>query len=321
MEKKQVTGIIILNYNNASDTINCIESVETFNTSAIKYIIVDNGSKTECVEDLLSFFQDRFYSRFKVFSENDSIRDSTLPYLSFVCSKTNDGYAKGNNKGLFLANQDDDIDNIMILNNDILFVADIIPGLIEKLDTLKDAAIISPVLYKKDLSGIDPNCARKILTLKQRFIIYSLLYIDIFKIITKIRNRTFLLTEENLDYSVNDIEIELPSGSCMLIKKSLFRTIDYFDPGTFLYYEEDILYSKIKDLHKRNYLDLHLKCIHLGASTTVKSPSAFILKCAIDSNLYYIKNYTDATGIYILMMKILGKIILFKNGLKRLVSK
>lgn len=321
MEKKHVTGIVILNYNNVSDTINCINSVETFNTSAIKYIIVDNGSKTECVEDLLSFFQDRFYSRFKVFSENDSIGDSTLPYLSFVCSKTNDGYAKGNNKGLFLANQDDDIDNIMILNNDILFVADIIPGLIEKLDTLKDAAIISPVLYKKDLSGIDPNCARKILTLKQRFIIYSLLYIDIFKIITKIRNRTFLLTEENLDFSVNDIEIELPSGSCMLIKKSLFRTIDYFDPGTFLYYEEDILYSKIKDLHKRNYLDLHLKCIHLGASTTVKSPSAFILKCAIDSNLYYIKNYTDATGIYILMMKILGKIILFKNGLKRLVSK
>lgn len=321
MEKKQVTGIVILNYNNASDTINCINSVETVNTSAIKYIIVDNGSNAECVEGLLSFFQDRFHGRFKIFSENDAIGDPTLPYLSFVCSKTNDGYARGNNKGLVLANQDDDISNILILNNDILFIADIIPGLVEKLETLKDAAIISPVLYKKDLSGIDPNCARKILTLKQRFIIYSLLYIDIFKIISKIRNSTYLLPEENSDLSVSNIEIELPSGSCMLIKKSLFSAIDYFDPGTFLFYEEDILYSKIKNMHKKNYLDLHHKCIHLGASTTVKSPSAFILKCAIDSNLYYIKNYTGAKGIYILMMRILGKIILFKNSLKRFVSK
>ena len=43
MDKKRCTGIIILNYNNWEDTLNCILSVEKYNTSNSKYVIVDNG--------------------------------------------------------------------------------------------------------------------------------------------------------------------------------------------------------------------------------------------------------------------------------------
>ena len=38
------TALIILNFNNYKDTINCIESVEKYNTAPIKLIIVDNAS-------------------------------------------------------------------------------------------------------------------------------------------------------------------------------------------------------------------------------------------------------------------------------------
>lgn len=41
------TAIIILNYNNYEDTINCIESIEKYNTADIKYVIVDNNSNRE----------------------------------------------------------------------------------------------------------------------------------------------------------------------------------------------------------------------------------------------------------------------------------
>ena len=37
-------GIVILNYNNSSDTINCIESVLKYTTVPIKIVVVDNGS-------------------------------------------------------------------------------------------------------------------------------------------------------------------------------------------------------------------------------------------------------------------------------------
>ena len=38
------TALIILNFNNYKDTINCIESVEKYNSAPIKIIVVDNAS-------------------------------------------------------------------------------------------------------------------------------------------------------------------------------------------------------------------------------------------------------------------------------------
>lgn len=67
----------------------------------------------------------------------------------------------------------------------------------------------------------------------------------------KINNSRNLLYGENLVTISPIIEIELPSGSCMLFNKSFFQSIGSFDPNTFLYCEEDILYAKIKKLCKK----------------------------------------------------------------------
>ena len=59
MQKK--TAILILNYNNYEDTINCIDSVEKFNSAPIKFIVVDNGSKRENVVGALdAYLKDKF---------------------------------------------------------------------------------------------------------------------------------------------------------------------------------------------------------------------------------------------------------------------
>ena len=154
------TAVIILNYNNYEDTINCIESVELYNTASIKYIVIDNGS-TRCntVESLDRYFRSKFGSQYVMVGDNCNLRK--LPYITFFASKNNDGYARGNNKGLNLAYADDEIDRILILNNDILFVEDIIPELIALSKQLPDCGIVSPILYKKGLLDIDYNCARK----------------------------------------------------------------------------------------------------------------------------------------------------------------
>lgn len=52
------TAIIILNYNNYEDTINCIESIEKYNTADIKYVIVDNNSNREgCKKELIHYLK------------------------------------------------------------------------------------------------------------------------------------------------------------------------------------------------------------------------------------------------------------------------
>lgn len=59
--KQEYTGVIILNYNNYEDTINCIESVDIYNTSKIKLIIVDNGSNRESTIDILDTYLEKRY--------------------------------------------------------------------------------------------------------------------------------------------------------------------------------------------------------------------------------------------------------------------
>lgn len=320
MEKRGMTAIIILNYNNYNDTINCIKSVEQFNSASIKYIIVDNGSTNrKCIDSIHKFLEKSFNENYKCIHENEEIKK--LPYATFLICKKNYGYAKGNNNGLNLAYKDPEIKNILILNNDILFVEDIIPQLITDLYTLKDAAIVSPVLYKKDMSEIDHTCARKILTLKQRFLLYAFLFKNIFGIVSKIQSSNYLLYNKNLSLIDPILEIELPSGSCMLFNKLFFKSIESFDPNTFLYCEEDILYEKIKLKGKKNYLDTNLKCIHLGASTTSsQTTSKFIFKCSIESNHYFLTQYTNANTLYLAFMKLFYKIMYLKIFIKNLMK-
>ena len=41
------TAIVILNYNNYEDTINCIKSVETYNSADIKYLNIANRKESD----------------------------------------------------------------------------------------------------------------------------------------------------------------------------------------------------------------------------------------------------------------------------------
>ncbi len=290
------TAIIILNYNNWEDTINCIRSVEKFNTASIKYIVVDNGStRKNAIENLDSFFRLSFSQNYELVKEESTNKHSPLKYLTFFVSMTNDGYAQGNNKGLKLAYEDDEIDKVMILNNDILFIQDIIPKLVRTMEQLADCAIISPILYKKEMKDFDYNCAR-IDTDVKRLIKENFLHYWYQFNSTKYRTRndqTLLLKQYSNLPSI--LPIELPSGSCMLIKKNIFKQIGSFDPHTFLYYEENILFKKIEKIGLRNYMCTRLKCIHLGASSTSSSDSFFIRKCCIKSMRYYVRMYSGCS--------------------------
>ena len=290
------TALIILNYNNYEDTINCIESAEKYNTASIKYIIVDNGStRPDSVDKLNAYFRTRFQEHYKCIKEGE---DNRLPlsYLTFLVSSTNDGYACGNNKGLNLAYADNEIDRILILNNDILFVEDIIPKLIETMDELPDCAIISPILYKKGLSEIDYNCARRNISpselIKENFFHYWYRlnwkrYAD--------RNVDRFILKNISGQLPAVIPIDLPSGSCMLIEKDLFQRIDSFDPHTFLYYEENIMARKLETLQLKSVLYNDITFVHnhsVSIDKSVKRLNKYkILK---KSQAYFEKYYNHA---------------------------
>lgn len=315
------TALIILNYNNWEDTVNCIESVEKHNTAPIKYIVVDNGSNChESVEELDKFFCSKFEGQYSRIKEGEELQKATLPRLTLLVSETNNGYAQGNNKGLAIAYRDEEIEYVMILNNDILFVQDIIPSLITQHQKIHDCAIISPILYKKDLASIDYNCARKNHTEWELILTYLFLYKDFCGCLSRMKNQRFLLKRNPLLMKQPFVEIELPSGSCMLMKKALMQKIGGFDPNTFLYFEENILFKRICGAGMKNYLVPSLKCIHLGASSTSKSSRSFMLQSDFHSCKYYIRTYCHPNKVQYTIWFIAMLLYSFKIKIVRLLK-
>lgn len=319
------TALIILNFNNYEDTINCIESVEKYNTAPVKLIIVDNAStRGGASEALKDYLLKRYKDEVSVYSDNninESDNNMHLSYCSLILSNLNDGYARGNNKGLRLVEKDISIEYVMILNNDVLFVQDIIPSLIERSESIQDSALLSPLLFKRNMEGYDYNCARNDTTfvteLVNNFFHY---FFIIFKCENPLMSRRFLLRKcKELPIC---LPIELPSGSCMFIKKELFKQIEYFDPNTFLYYEENILYRKVKRINLQNYLFTDLKCIHLGAQSTSKiSYSYDKMKKNMASPLYYMKNYYGLNSIQFALYKASVNFYLYALRVQKIFKK
>lgn len=306
-----MVGIVILNYNNAGETIACIESIIRYNTYPAKIIIVDNGSKETDVESMDNYM--KTLHNYKKYNEKDKIPESLSHYVFFV-SSTNDGYAKGNNKGIKLAIQDKDIDNILILNNDILFYEDIIGRLVEFQNKNLDIGVVCPLLYTKDKNEIDYTCARSQISIFDLGLYYILMCENILGFCSYLnRKQRILITHKEL-LACKKIPIEMPSGSCFLIRKSLFKEIGLFDEGTFLYYEENILQKKLEKIHKRNFLLPDIGCIHLGAATTLKTKSnTFLISCEIQSAKRYVMKYCNASllakmwfmiGYFMMLLKI-----------------
>lgn len=291
MEK---TAVIILNYNNYEETLDCIESIEKYNSANIKYIVVDNGSsRQESVDCIQKFAQQKFKGK-TLYIEDQHPTIRVLPYFTLIASKTNDGYAQGNNKGLNLAFNDNEISHILIINNDVIFVEDIIPNLLSATKEINNCGLVSPILYKRDLKGIDYNCARRNPTNWELLLTFMFMFRNLGGFLSKKIEKRKILKNNNWKKKER-IEIELPSGSCMLSTKDLWKKINGFDNGTFLYYEENILYKKILNLNLHNYLIPNCKCIHLGACSTSKSGNSSykMTKIKVDSANYYLTHFGD----------------------------
>lgn len=94
-----MTAIIILNWNGADDTLACLESLAKAKGDFRAYV-VDNGSSDDSVQ------------RIKVWLESHKTFDGCLVPLD-----KNYGFARGNNKGIAVAREDNP-DSYLLLNND-----------------------------------------------------------------------------------------------------------------------------------------------------------------------------------------------------------
>lgn len=117
--------IILVNYNGAEDTIECIKSLQE-NEKKIDYeiVVVDNKSTDDSVQKLRN------------------IKD-----IKLIESDENLGFAKGNNLGIKYA-VENNFDYILLLNNDTVVEVDAIFKLQQYIEQEKDVGIVAPrIMY------------------------------------------------------------------------------------------------------------------------------------------------------------------------------
>ncbi|OHD26352.1 MAG: hypothetical protein A2Y38_00205 [Spirochaetes bacterium GWB1_59_5] len=95
-------AFVLLQYNQANMTIECIEAIEKLDSLIpVKIVVVDNGSKDDSL------------LKIRAYSDNKTS-------IHVLASKENTGYARGNNQGYRFAKEVLKSQFIFILNNDVI---------------------------------------------------------------------------------------------------------------------------------------------------------------------------------------------------------
>lgn len=119
--------IVVLQYNNADDTVKCLKSVLDLNYGNFEVVVIDNFSNSENILRLENFIS------------------SLSLQVKLIISEKNLGYSGGNNLGVKYA-LENNADYVWILNNDSKVEKDCLLKLINVGETDKEIGILGPAI-------------------------------------------------------------------------------------------------------------------------------------------------------------------------------
>lgn len=235
-----ILSIIIISYNTAQITLNCINSILKSVDNQINYeiIVIDNASTDNSVKEL----------------ENYALRPTSY---TLIKNSKNLGFAKANNQGVKEAKGK----YILFLNSDVEVKRINFKKLLNYLDKNQKVGVLT-VKVNLPNGEIDPASHRGFPTIWRSFCYFS----GLEKLLGKIPLfKEFFGSYHLLNNDFAKIhEIDSPSGAFFLTRKELFQQINGFDGDFFMYGEDLDLAYRIKEknfkiIYYPNYIVTHLK--------------------------------------------------------------
>lgn len=259
-------GIVILNYNNWIASEECIESIFKLGKKT-GYVIyhVDNASPTKPTKKILELLND----------------DRCIS----IMNEKNLGYNAGNNVGVKQA-LEDGCDAIIISNNDVLYLEDSIEILQKYLNENKESGV--GIVAPRELTS---NMEVRIPTAYHDPSMERLLICQTgLRTIFKKRARTFMK-----QWPENGIAFDVfaAGGGCFMMSKECAQKVTPFDEHTFLYCEEWMLGSRMKEYGLKTVVVPESRVIH-NHGATMEGVSAFSQMHMVRSEIYYCKTYLHA---------------------------
>ncbi len=221
-------AVLILNWNDARNTLETLESVRGLRHENFEVFLVDNGSTDGSPETIAKRFPD----------------------VHLVPSPENLGVAGGRNFGLEAIFRRSDPDYVLILDNDVILEPHLLEKLIEAVEGNPDVGIAGPVIYYSS----DPER------------VWSAGVTIVFHEVTaKKRGRNRLQRGEP---KRGIERVDCISGCCMLIQRRVFETIGRFNPQYFMVANETEFCYRAAKRGFRSAVITHAKLWHKVSAST-----------------------------------------------------
>ncbi len=229
-------SIVIVSFKTKKEIIDCIKSIEQgIRKNSYEIIVVDNEGDNEL--------------------KNELKRHKETKY---ILSKNNLGFGGGNNLGVNYAKGK----YLFFLNPDTLVKDNAINELYEFIKSKKNIGIVSPLLVDNNLKPFDTQSRKELTPLSA---IYS------FSFLRKLFPKKSIYNDPFFKHwdKTTPIETNAVPGAALMISKKLFDKVNGFDKRFFLYFEENDLSKRIRNLGYKLYIYPKSKIIHkVGKSTS-----------------------------------------------------
>lgn len=246
-------SVIIINYNTASYTLECVQSVISQTDSKISYdiIVVDNNSKLDDYKILLQNFPK---------AENISLHRSVI----------NTGFGGGNMFGVQFSNAK----YLLFLNNDAFLQNDCLSILCHYMEANSKVGVSTAQNYNEHgehVASFDHDKGIRKLILGRGFLE---------------KNFSNTYPKRKKEYT-EPVKVNYVNGAFMFFRADVFATVGGFDNNIFLYFEEMDICYRMRNLGFDSMLVPSAKITHhQGVST---GTSKIISKEGLLSYFYVIK--------------------------------
>ena len=200
LDKPPCVATVILNWNNAPDTLACLESVSELRYPNYSVLVVDNGSTDDSVAQISQQF----------------------PGIEVLETGVNLGYAGGNNVGIRHALQQGP-DYICVLNNDTIVASSFLQALVDEAENSADVGMVGPKMYFFEPPDM-VFAAGSIIDWKTGSVVHR----GIWQRESEV-SPLYVSAPEDVDFIV---------GCCVLVKREVVERIGLLDPRYYLNFED-----------------------------------------------------------------------------------
>lgn len=216
--------ILILNWNNWKDTVECLKSVFRNSYPDFQVVVIDNASTDGSEEEIEQWAYKESIPIVKYgreIAESGGQPEKEISHsLIFIQTGDNLGYAGGNNVGIRYALKKNDCEYIWLLNNDTVVDRDALSQMVKCEEADERRGMVgSKLLYhdRPDVLQAAGGC----------------------RISPWMGNASLIASNEKDDGKWDEpFELSYVSGASLLVKKAVVEDVGLFEEKYFLYWED-----------------------------------------------------------------------------------